>query len=127
MTPPAPPLLSTTTATPSACDSGWAIRRAIWSVAPPGAQGTRMRMVCSGQAAKELDAPSASSEATKARRAMLGAGIFMGKNLFVVHEVAQSQRQLRHVRDHEQAGEHDEHERDQPRDDAIQGDFRHRA
>jgi len=48
MTPPAPPLLSTTTGTPKACDSGWASMRAIWSVAPPAAHGTKILMGLSG-------------------------------------------------------------------------------
>src|SRR5690606_7057231 len=49
-TPAAPPRFSTTTVLPSDSPMYKAIRRAIWSLLPPGAHGTTIRIGRSGQA-----------------------------------------------------------------------------
>src|SRR5665647_88659 len=70
MTPPAPALFSTNTGTPRACASGCDSRRPIWSVAPPGGQGTRILIGLSGQAARAVVADKASSAPAKRVRVM---------------------------------------------------------
>jgi hypothetical protein len=76
MLPPAPARLSTTTATPSSCDSGCAMMRAMASVAPPGDQGTMnliglVGQVCAIAAGNVAASPTAAIARNKVRRTLL--------------------------------------------------------